>query len=50
MVAGFVQLDGLERADIAGDEGEDGDADAALDENAQIGQLKEAWGGVLSRG
>jgi hypothetical protein len=45
-----VELEGLEGADVAGDEGEDGHAEAALDEDAQKGQLQHLWGGVLGSG
>lgn len=36
-----VELDGLEGADVAGDHGEDGDTDAALEEDADEGVLDE---------
>ena len=36
--------DRLERADIPGDEGEDGDADASLEEDADDGPLQDAGG------
>lgn len=48
LVALEEKLDGLERADVAGDEAEDGDADAALDEDAEVGKLEED--GVLALG
>lgn len=41
-LAGATLADGLEGAHIAGDEGEDGDADAALGEDAEKGVLEEA--------
>lgn len=43
-------LDGLESANIAGYETEDGDANAALDEDAEVGQLEEDGGGVFGGG
>lgn len=43
-------LDGLEGADITGDETEDGDSDAALDEDAEIGQLQQHGGGLFVGG
>lgn len=41
-VAGVGLADGLQGADVARDEGEDGDADAAVDEDADDGPLQEA--------
>lgn len=42
-VAGLGLADGLQGADVARDEGEDGDADAAVDEDADDGPLQQAW-------
>lgn len=44
-----VQPDGLQCADIPRYEGEDGHADAALDENPEVRQLQEAWRRGLGR-
>lgn len=43
-VVGFALSDRLQRADVAGDEGEDGDADAALEEDADDGPLEQTGG------
>ena len=43
-VAGLSLANGLEGADIPGDEGEDGDSDAALEEDADDGPLQDARG------
>lgn len=45
-----IQLEGLEGADVAGDESEDGHAQSALDEDTQEGQLQELGGSVLGSG
>lgn len=45
-----VQLERLKGADVACDEGEDGHAEAALDEDAEEGQLQEARNLVLAVG
>lgn len=45
-----VELDGLQGADIAGHEGEDGDTDAALDKDAEKGQLKHPRRCAIRRG
>lgn len=48
LVALAAQLDGLQRADVARDEGEDGHADAALDEDPEVGQLEEPRGRIFA--
>lgn len=50
LIALAAQLDGLERAHVARHEGEDGHADAALDQDPQVRQLHEARGRVLRGG
>lgn len=50
LVALAAQLDGLQGADVAGDEGEDGHADAALDEDAEVGELEQPRRRVLAAG
>lgn len=45
-----AQPDGFQGADITRHEGENGDAEAALDEDAKEGQLQDAWRGVLGAG
>lgn len=47
LVALAAQLDGLQRAHVARHEGEDGHADAALDQDPQVRQLHEARGRVF---
>lgn len=47
LVPGLVQLHRLERADVASDKGENGDADATLGEDAQVRPLEQARRGVL---
>lgn len=37
------ELDGLESTNISGDEAEDGDTDAALDEDTEVRELEEIW-------
>lgn len=41
LVALLIQADGLQGADIASDHGEDGDANATLDEDSEEGQLQQ---------
>ena len=41
VVALCEELDGFEGADIAGDKAEDGHADAALDEDTEVGELEQ---------
>lgn len=43
-VAGFRLANRLQGADVASYEGEDGDADAALEEDADYGPLEDARG------
>lgn len=43
-VAGFRLANGLQGADVAGYEGENGDADAALEEDANDGPLEDPGG------
>lgn len=50
MVALAVEPQGLECADVAGDEGEDGHTEPALGEDAKIRPLQEPGGSMLAVG
>lgn len=50
LLALSVQPDGFQRADVPRHEGENGHADAALDQDAEVRQLEEARRGILGRG
>lgn len=50
LLAGCQQADRLQSAHVAGDEREDGHADAALQQHADDGVLQEPWGGAFGGG
>lgn len=49
MIVLSIELNRLQGADVAGDEGEDSDADSTLNEDSEEGQLEHARCSTLSR-